>query len=36
MSLQQNTTESESPDPSKNYIERLPSEIFDKIIETFQ
>ncbi|KAH0598088.1 hypothetical protein MHUMG1_04460 [Metarhizium humberi] len=35
MSLQQNTTESERPDPSKNYIERLPSEIFDKIIETF-
>ncbi|KAK9437879.1 hypothetical protein VB005_08881 [Metarhizium brunneum] len=35
MSLQQNITESERPDPSKNYIERLPCEIFDKIIETF-
>lgn len=35
MSLQQNTMESERPDPSKNYIERLPSEIFDEIIETF-
>ncbi|KID87400.1 hypothetical protein MGU_05432 [Metarhizium guizhouense ARSEF 977] len=35
MSLQQNTMESEGPDPSKNYIERLPSEIFDEIIETF-
>ncbi|KAK8927738.1 hypothetical protein VCV18_004222 [Metarhizium anisopliae] len=33
MSLQQNTTESERPDPSKNYIERLPPEIFG--VETF-
>ncbi|KID97656.1 hypothetical protein MAJ_06334, partial [Metarhizium majus ARSEF 297] len=35
MSLQQNTMESERPDPSKNYIERLPTEIFDEIIKTF-
>ncbi|EFY95599.1 hypothetical protein X797_009618 [Metarhizium robertsii] len=35
MSLQQNTMESERPDPSKNYIEHLPPEIFGVIIETF-